>query len=269
MGANTGFSNVDDSGRSAELVDYLALVATRMAGFRRQGNELLKLATGAAVLDVGCGAGEMCVEFAETVGAQGRVVGVDPSAAMIDAAHSTARGAACAVELHTASVYDLPFADESFDAVRAERVFQHLEDPDAALREMLRVTRRGGRMLLMDPDHGQASVAVDEPGQRRVFEAARRSLLTLIVNPHSGVRLRAMMIRAGLGEVTQLAQVLEVAHGDFAHAFFLHDLLEAAVARDEITRDEARDFIDALAQREREGRFFANAIGYAVVGVRR
>ena len=67
-------------------------------------------------------------------------------------------------------------------------MFQHLEDPDAALREMLRVTRRGGRVLLMDPDHGQASVAVDDARQRRVFEAARRSLLTLIVNPHSGVR---------------------------------------------------------------------------------
>ena len=77
-----------------------------------------------------------------------------------------------------------------------------------------------------------------------------------------------MMIHAGLAEVTQIAEVLEVAHGDFARAFFLHDLLEAAVARGDTTAVEAQDFVDALAQRAREGRFFANAIGYAVVGIR-
>jgi len=99
MGVGTGFSDVDRSGRSAELVNYLAQVAARMADFRRRGNELLNLTRGSAVLDVGCGAGEMCVEIARTVGAAGRVVGIDPSAAMIEAAHGTVHGAACEVEL--------------------------------------------------------------------------------------------------------------------------------------------------------------------------
>jgi len=268
MGASTGFSDVDGSGRSADLVDYLTLVASRMAGFRRQGNELLRLVPGSVVLDVGCGAGEMCVDFANRVGPGGRVVGIDPSTAMIEAARRAAGDSVCPIELQVASAYELPFPEESFDAVRAERVFQHLDRPEVALREMLRVTKHGGRLLLMDPDHGQASVAVDEPVQRRVFEASRRSLLSMIVNPHSGVKLRAMMIRAGLVDVTQVAQVLEIAHEDFQRSFFLHDLLEAAIAREEITRSEAAGFFDAITQREREGTFYACAVGYAVAGTR-
>ena len=268
MTTTTGFSDVDRSGRSAELVDYLTLLASRLCDFRREGYEMLGLRSGTAFLDVGCGAGEVCVEIAAQVGSEGRVAGIDRSAAMIDAAQGAAAKSGRVIDLRVGSAYDLPFPDESFDAVRAERVLQHLEDPEAALREMLRVTKPGGKLLLMDPDHGQAGLAVDEPAQRRVFEAARRSLLSMIVNSHSGVRLRGMLMRAGLSEVRQLTRVFEVPHEDFSKTFFLHDLLDAAVAREEIARADAKEFVEALARREREGLFFAYAMGYAVSGTK-
>ncbi len=66
----------------------------------------------------------------------------------------------------------------------------------------------------------------------------------------------------------QLTRVLDVAHEDFSKTFFLHDLLDAAVARTEITRADATAFVEALARREREGLFFAYAIGYAVSGTK-
>ena len=268
MTTTTGFSDFDRSGRSAELVDYVALLASRLSDFRRESYELLELRRGTVFLDVGCGAGEVCVEIADQVGAEGRVAGIDLSAAMIEAAQTAAANAGRAIDLRVGSAYELPFPDESFDAVRAERVLQHLGDPEAALREMLRVTKRGGKLLLMDPDHGQSSLAVDDPAQRRVFEAARRSLLSMIVNPHSGVRLRGMLMRAGLAGVRQLTRVLDVAHEDFSKAFFLHDLLDAAVTRTEITLAEATAFVEALGRREHEGLFFAYAIGYAVSGTK-
>jgi ubiquinone/menaquinone biosynthesis C-methylase UbiE len=268
MAVNTGFSNVDDSGRSDELVDYLGLLAQRLAPVRELGYAQMRLARGAAVLDVGCGAGEVCVELAARVGAGGRVAGVDLSQAMLDAAQRAATRAGCKVELRVASATALPFADASFDAVRAERVFQHLSDPEAALREMIRVTRPGGRIVLFDPDHGQASLALDEPCHRATFEAARRALLRMIVNPHSGVRLSAMMKRAGLTEVEQEVRLLEVAFPDFARAFFLHDQLANAVAAGEVTREASQEFLAALEARHRAGEFYANAIGYTVSGTR-
>ena len=97
--------------------------------FRRQGYDLMRLRPGDAVLDVGCGAGEVCVELAAIVGARGRVAGVDLSEAMVEAARRTVAASGRAIELQPASIYELPFADGAFDAVRAERVFQHLDNP--------------------------------------------------------------------------------------------------------------------------------------------
>ncbi len=90
MKASTGFSDVDGSDRADELVAYLSLLAERLADVRRQGYTMLRVAPGAAVLDVGCGAGEVCVELAAIVGRDGTVAGIDPSEAMIAAAQRAA-----------------------------------------------------------------------------------------------------------------------------------------------------------------------------------
>jgi len=269
MKEQTGFADVDGSGRSGELVDYLALVAQHVGEFRRQGYELLRLAPGDAVLDVGCGAGEVCVDLAAIVGPKGRIAGVDLSEAMVEAARRTVSASACSVELGTASVYALPYADGAFDAVRAERVFQHLDNPEAALREMLRVTKPGGRLMLSDPDHGQAGLALDEPAQRRVYEALQRAMTKMIVNPHSGTRLRGMLVRAGLRDVVQLVNSFAFDHPQFMQMFFVSERLASATAAGEITEGEGAEFIAALGERHREGTFFGSAIGYTVAGTKR
>jgi SAM-dependent methyltransferase len=268
VASNTGFSNVDASGRAGELVDYLGLLAARLTDFRREGYELLGLEPGMRVLDVGCGAGEVCVELAARVGPEGGVAGIDLSEAMIDAARRASAAVGCAIDWRVASAYELPFADQSFDAVRAERVLQHLEHPERALAEMRRVTRAGGRILVVDPDHGQMGLALDDPAQRRVFEAVRRALLAAIVNPHSGVNLGPLLRSAGLTDVRVQGRVLEVGAEDFARLFFLHDLLDALVASGELSGAQARDFIEALRERAAAGNFYSNAVGYNAVARR-
>ena len=268
VSTSTGFSDVDASGRSDELIDYLAFLANRLGEIRREGFELLEIRPGNAALDVGCGAGEVCVELASWVGPQGRVAGVDLSEVMVEKAKRTAANAGLEIDLRVATADQLPFADQSFDVVRAERVFQHLEKPEAALREMLRVTKVGGRILLMDPDHGQANLAVDDVGERRVFEALRRALLRAIINPHSGARLRPMVQRAGLGAIQHRIQALELAYPDFGRAFFLNDLIASAMTAGEVTRTDAVAFVASLENRHRAGTFFSSAVGYTVVGTR-
>jgi ubiquinone/menaquinone biosynthesis C-methylase UbiE len=268
MRKTTGFSDVDASTRADALVDYLAILAERLAGARRAGYEMLRLTSGASVLDVGCGGGEVCVELAARVGRNGRIAGIDPSEVMIAAAKRAARASAPPIDLRVASIYALPFPDAAFDAVRAERVFQHLEDPEAGLREMLRVTRTGGRVMAIDPDHGQHGLALDDPAHRRVHDASTRALLRMIANPHSGTRLRGMFLRAGLAEVEQVIHDVEITHPDFVQAVFLHDRLDMAVAAGDITRADADGFVAALEARHRNGTFFANAFGYNVAGTK-
>jgi len=262
------FSDVDHSGRSAALVEYLARAAQLASERRRIGYDQLHLQAGSSVLDVGCGAGEVCVELVARVGRRGRVAGVDVSQAMIDAARRAVAEAGVGVELHAATAYALPFPDGTFDAVRAERVFQHLEDADAGLAEMLRVTRSGGRITVMDPDHGQLGLALEDPADRRIFEAVHSDLLRSVVNPHSGTRLRGMFVRSGLRDIEQTVSAIEFVKPDFVRMLFLDDHLAAVVENGEITREDADRFARALEARHQAGTFFANVVAYRVAATK-
>src|SRR5579875_3599083 len=105
---------------------------------------LPRLAPDARVLDVGCGPGTITVGLAASV-PDGHVVGLDAAPEVLDEARAlpeaTARGN---LRFEVGDVYDLGFADESFDVVHAHQVLQHLADPIRALAEMRRVCRAGG-----------------------------------------------------------------------------------------------------------------------------
>lgn len=94
---------------------------------------------GKDVLEVGCGTGLILDRVAQRAKS---AVGIDISQGMLHKA--VARG----LNVAQGSVTDLPFADESFDVVYSFKVLAHIKDIDRALREMARVTRRGGVLLL-------------------------------------------------------------------------------------------------------------------------
>jgi SAM-dependent methyltransferase len=269
MQNGTGFSDVDASERAQELVAYLAVLADALAGMRRQDFDRLGLREGQHVLDAGCGAGEVCVELAGRVGRSGRVVGIDPSTAMIAAARTAAAAAGAPVELRVASIYELPFADASFDAVRAERVFQHLDDPARGLAELIRVTRPGGRIMVIDPDHGQHGLALSTTEQRALHAATLRVMQKMIANASIGTQLRGLFVQAGLANLDLVVRSLEIPYDPYPTMTFLDERLDAVVAAGEFTRAQADAFKAALAQRHAEGTFYANAIGYAMMGTRR
>jgi ubiquinone/menaquinone biosynthesis C-methylase UbiE len=90
--------------------------------------------------------------LAKRVGPQGAVVGVDASPEMITAAQSKAGEKAGSPTFQVAPAQDLPFADGSFDAVTTSLLIHHLPPDDrvGAIREMLRVLRPGGRLLIVE-----------------------------------------------------------------------------------------------------------------------
>jgi SAM-dependent methyltransferase len=112
---------------------------------RRLILQLLADVDGRDLLDVGCGDGALAVALNQR-GA--KVAAVDASAAMIDAARSRAaeQGAGIAFEVATAD--RLPFPDESFDIVVAVTVLCFVDDAAPVFREMARVLRPGGRLVI-------------------------------------------------------------------------------------------------------------------------
>ncbi|MFI7036792.1 methyltransferase domain-containing protein [Microbispora rosea] len=111
----------------------------------------LRLAPGASVLDVGCGPGVITAGLAEAAGREGRAVGLDVSAPMLRQAAAVARPNTGLVR---GDAQDLPFRDAVFDAVCSTAMIMILPDPSAALTDMARVLRPGGRIAIVVPCRG-------------------------------------------------------------------------------------------------------------------
>ncbi len=94
----------------------------------------------ASVLDIGCGDGQVS-RLAASLGAT--VTGIDPTWNCVSVAAERGGGAAYA----RAGAAALPFADATFDTAVACLVFEHIDDVDAAIAEVARVVRPGGRFL--------------------------------------------------------------------------------------------------------------------------
>jgi arsenite methyltransferase len=110
-----------------------------------------RVETGEVVLDLGCGAGTDLLIAAQMTGPEGRVVGVDMTAAMLERAKTSARAMGLAnVELHEALIEALPVEDASVDVVISNGVLDLVPDKDAVLDEIDRVLRPGGRLQLAD-----------------------------------------------------------------------------------------------------------------------
>ena len=111
--------------------------------------DLAGVRPGQRALDVGCGPGALTAELAGRLGA-GEVCAVDPSESFAMAAGERLPG----VTVSVAAAERLPFPDGAFDAVLAQLVVHFMADPVAGLREMGRVTRRGGVVGACVWDHG-------------------------------------------------------------------------------------------------------------------
>lgn len=119
-----------------------------MVAQRRNMLEILDPQPGETVLDVGCGNGFFARDMAGSVGRSGNVHGIDGSSAIIE----MARNACPAGEFRTGDATDLPYGEEMFDVVTASQVLCFIANMEPAVREMYRVLKPGGRIVILDTD---------------------------------------------------------------------------------------------------------------------
>jgi SAM-dependent methyltransferase len=143
---------------------------------------------GRRVLELGCGPGKFVAQLA-TLGFD--VVGVDPLAFPTWERIREYRGAELAADVHAEA---LPFADESFDHVVCAGALLYFDDPEAALKEVQRVLRPGGRLLLRTVNRDNLYTARTgrrlDPASRRLYTGRELAALARgagfrVVDEHS------------------------------------------------------------------------------------
>jgi ubiquinone/menaquinone biosynthesis C-methylase UbiE len=178
------------------------------AELRAEFAEWLAPSAGARVLDVGCGPGHLARLFAH----RGcHVAGVDRGRRLLRFARRwAAQGRetdARSIEFHRAAAERLPFPDNNFDLVTATTVVYFVAKPAAVLREMVRVTRPGGMVAMLDPHASMDRCSVREYCERRrLGPQDTRKLLTWAIASERCLRfeeheLRALLAAAGLASI--------------------------------------------------------------------
>jgi demethylmenaquinone methyltransferase/2-methoxy-6-polyprenyl-1,4-benzoquinol methylase len=119
--------------------------------WRRRAARAAGLRPGMAAVDVACGSGALTRELAVRVGPGGSVLGIDVSAAMLRRARTRSlRGGSAVPRYESGDALELPLADGSVDAATIAFGLRNVPDYRQCLAEMARVTRPGGRVVVLE-----------------------------------------------------------------------------------------------------------------------
>jgi ubiquinone/menaquinone biosynthesis C-methylase UbiE len=198
--------------RSCAYAGGPSILNTRsLATGHRRLAELLR--PGLRVLDVGCGPGAITRGIAEAVAPGGRAVGLDLHERLVDEARRTHAGVP-GLTFEVCDVYDLPYR-EQFDIVTAARVLQWLARPLDALRMMVRATKPGGRVVVLDYDYTRTSYTPEPPPAMQAFHAAfLRWRAQAGLDNEMAAHLAGMLRSAGLHDVVEIPQPEVTRRGD-------------------------------------------------------
>jgi len=227
----------------------------------------LNIPAGRRWLDVGCGTGALCAAIVDRC-SPSSVAGVEPSEGFLKTARENLAGRAA---LHQGSATALPLADASVDAVVSGLVLNFVPDQPAALREMTRVTRKGGTIAAYVWDYAgkmelmryfwDAAVELDADAAR-LDEGPRFP----ICRPEA---LEQLFASAGLEAIEVKAIDIPTTFADFDDYWqpFLGGQGPApayAMSLDESARSRLRDHIRARMPAEANGLISLTARAWAV-----
>jgi ubiquinone/menaquinone biosynthesis C-methylase UbiE len=164
------------------------------SGVTDWGLSHVSVAADATILDVGCGGGRTIAKLAATA-VRGKVYGVDHAQASVEASTKMNAKAIASgrVEIHSGSVSQLPFPDNTFDLVTAIETHFWWPDLPNDMGEVFRVTKHGGTVLLVAEVYKGAGTEVSRILERR---ADATGLLMLSSDEH-----RSLLTGAGFSDV--------------------------------------------------------------------
>ncbi len=240
-----------------------AYATTDMIVQREELRRSLRASAGESILDLGSGPGFLACELAEEVGGAGRIVAVDISSEMnsIASKRIAAAGLGDRVEILEGDATALAFADATFDAAVSTQVIEYLAEPDAALRQLVRVLRPGGRLVIVDTDWDSLVwAATDRRRAARIAAAWNEHLPDPYLPRSLAPRLRGAGFEV---KEVRIVPILNTAYDATTFSYNIAPLIAAFVpGRGGVSEDEVTEWLNDLAELQHQVRYFFSVNRY-------
>ncbi len=259
-------ANVTFDADAAERIDAMYRTPD-VTGQRLKVLEILGLRQGETVVDVGCGTGLLAYDLAATVGADGRVIGCDPAPAMLAVAQERCAGLA-QVDLLVGDALALPVPDAVADVAVSTQVYEYVAETDAAMAQIWRILRPGGRLSILDTAWDSVVWHADDPAlTARVLKAWEAHCPHPNLPPLLGPKLRAMGF-----EVTRfdLVPLFNPSYTPHSYSAVMLDLIAMfAGAHPDVGEADAQRWHAQMLDVAQRGDWFFSLNRYVVSAVKR
>lgn len=252
----------DETSRRLEAI----YVTPDVVAQRKKVLRALELRPSERVLDIGTGPGFLASEMAGAVGSSGRICGIDVSESMI----AKSRGR-CAdqpwVEFQLGEATRLSFPDGHFDAVVSTQVYEFVSDITTALAEAYRVTRPGGRLLVLDTDWDSI---VWHTTVRSLMDRVLAAWEEHLIHPHLPRTLSAKLKQAGFQlQHREVIPLFNPEYDENTYSYRAIGVIAGFVAgRQGITQKEAAGWAESLHAVGAAGTYFFSLNRYLFLAVK-
>jgi ubiquinone/menaquinone biosynthesis C-methylase UbiE len=249
--------------------EYLKKAAQDVKHIKTRSYRLMQIKLDSQVLDVGCGPAIDTIVLSDFIGDTGRIVGVDSDPEMIKKADLEVQQQKITkpVKHILGTAQALPFDNEEFDCVHAERLFQVLPQTasNTVFGEMNRVLKSKGRMVIVDTDWASASVNFSD-------NELERKLITFFTtkmrpNGFAGRQLLELLKDSNYGEVT--IEVYPNIITDFNKTPFSGWLTKEALENKAATKKELNYWNKELKEKTEQGNFLSYVSMLIVAGTKK
>jgi arsenite methyltransferase len=253
--------NSDESRRLEAVYLTPDVVAQRAATLAA-----LSLTPGQRVVDVGCGPGLLTTEIADTVGPTGHVTGLDVSQHMLTVARQRCEPIADRITLVHGDATALPLPTASFDAAVSTQTLEYVPDVQAALEELHRVVRPGGRVVILDTDWGSIVWHAANPDRMRTILTAWTQRFA---DPHLP-RTLAPRLRAAGFEVTgpDVLVIVNTEYDDDTYSVSNAEIMASFAKSHAVPVELVEEWAADLQQLGRRGEYFFSLNRYLFTALR-
>jgi ubiquinone/menaquinone biosynthesis C-methylase UbiE len=243
---------------ASDTADYAARRAATLSALEPKESE--------AILEIGCGSGILTRQIARSVGAAGRACAIDVSEDQIGAARFTCVGLAN-VELGIADALALPYPAATFDAIASIQVLEYIENLEAALVEISRVLKPGGRFVNFATAWGSLFWNSSDARRMRQMLAAWTAHAP---HPDLPAILKKYLQTQGYAGVNQAPiAMLNSSYDPSAFSYWLAQIIATFASDPQFgIREQAQDWLMDLAQSDARNEYFFCLVGVVTRGIR-